>query len=190
MSKNKPHVSHNSGNMEWITPPNIVEAASRWMQGIDIDIASSPEANALHKIPTYYTKSNSAFDPLNPWYGSVYINPPYNRGVIDGFALELHQKLTYGDVKRATWLSNNATETKWCQLLVELKPYICFPYQRFKFLNNQLEPKGKPLQGQMIMGFSKWNEYNSFHEAFHNIGWIVSTMNGDLGRTVKAIEIE
>lgn len=60
---------------DFYTPPHIVEAARMAMGGIDLDPASHWRANREHRIDEYYTLHRSAFE--NPWYGRVWLNPPY-----------------------------------------------------------------------------------------------------------------
>lgn len=67
--------SQKAGVQDYFTPPEIIEAASAAMGGIDLDAASHPLANRTHKIPDYFHTGRSAFQ--NDWHGRVWLNPPY-----------------------------------------------------------------------------------------------------------------
>lgn len=68
-------VSQKVGVQDYFTPPEIINAAREAMGGIDLDAASHPLANRIHKIPDYFHTGRSAFH--NDWHGRVWLNPPY-----------------------------------------------------------------------------------------------------------------
>jgi hypothetical protein len=59
--KYRPHVSQNSGENEWYTPANYIEASRMVMGSIDLDPASSETANRTVCATAYYTKVNIFF---------------------------------------------------------------------------------------------------------------------------------
>lgn len=164
-----PHVSHNSGKEEWYTPSNFIEAARNVLGSIDLDPASNPIANTIVKANKYYTKSENGLE--KDWKGNVWLNPPYTAGLVDLFARKLVKEYNDGNVRSAIILTNNGTETKWGQLLLENCTAVCFPSKRVKFLDVDLKPIGAPLQGQMLCYFGE--HVDNFHIEFKNIGVIL-----------------
>ena len=141
------HVSHNSVENEWYTPAAIIEAARECMGGIDLDPASSEEAQQVVLASTYYTIEDDGL--AQPWSGRVWMNPPYERGLVERFVSRLLSSL---DVDQAVVLVNNSTETRWAQDLLSACSAVCFPAGRVRFIDPEGN-QGKPLQGQMILGF-------------------------------------
>src|SRR3990167_6719237 len=120
------HVSNNSGNNEWYTPPEIIKAARETMGTIDLDPASSAIANNRIEARAFYTAEDSGL--IKTWHGNI---------------------------SQACVLVNNATETAWGQQLLKHCDAVLFLAGRVKFLDIQGKANGAPLQGQMVIYFGE-----------------------------------
>ena len=162
--KNRPHVANNSGNNEWYTPAEYIEAARKAMGSIDTDPASNDIANKIVKAEKYYTVETNGL--AHDWTGNVWMNPPYSSDLISKFVEKLkEQRVNYN---QAIILVNNATETQWFYEIVKIASAVCFPKSRVKFYM----PDGKtgaPLQGQAVLYVG--DNYEKFISAFGGIGW-------------------
>ena len=160
----RPHVANNSGNNEWYTPAEYIEAARKAMGSIDTDPASNDIANNIVKAEKYYTIETNGL--AHDWTGNVWMNPPYSSDLISKFVEKLkEQRANYN---QAIILVNNATETQWFYEIVKIASAVCFPKSRVKFYM----PDGKtgaPLQGQAVLYVG--DNYEKFISAFGGIGW-------------------
>ena len=170
----KPHVTHNSGNNEWYTPVDFIARARQAMGSIDLDPASSEEANEVVGATEYYT---AEMDGLSrEWNGNVWLNPPYASGLVDRFVDHLIDELDAARVMRAIVLVNNATETKWFQKLLAASIFVCFPAGRVRFWKPGTAEVGAPLQGQAILycrNQSVMARSDGFILAFGDIGTVL-----------------
>src|SRR5262249_50102678 len=106
------HVSHNSGEQHWYTPPEYLDAVRQVFGGeIDLDPASSGIAQQTVKAAKYFTTEDDGL--TQPWGGRVFLNPPYASGLVEPFVDKLVDELAADRVTEAILLVNNATETKW-----------------------------------------------------------------------------
>lgn len=160
----RPHVANNSGNNEWYTPSEYIEAARKAMGSIDTDPASNDIANKVVKAEKYYTIETDGL--AHDWHGNVWMNPPYSSDLITKFIEKLKEQR--GNYEQAIILVNNATETQWFYEIVKISSAVCFPKSRVKFYM----PDGKtgaPLQGQAVLYVGDNTE--NFISAFGGIGW-------------------
>jgi len=147
--KKSAHVANNSGNNEWYTPPEYIEAARYVMGDIDLDPASSSVANGIVGAATFYTQDDDGL--AHDWRGRVWMNPPYASHLIGKFTDKLMKHVKQGDVSEACVLVNNATDTGWFDKLFDVAMCACFVRGRIKFIDVEGNSSGAPLQGQVVL---------------------------------------
>ncbi|MBU1172998.1 MAG: ParB N-terminal domain-containing protein [Proteobacteria bacterium] len=165
----KPHVSHNSGENEWYTPPDIIEAARKVMGEIDLDPASSSIANKIVKAKKFFTSADDGLS--HKWVGRVWLNPPYSQPLITQFAEAVVNEYKSNRITQACILVNNATETNWFQSMNEQASALLLLKSRVKFVNQKGEAIGAPLQGQIILYFG--NNVAEFETVFKDKGQVM-----------------
>jgi hypothetical protein len=162
-----PHVARNSGENEWYTPQEFIQAAHNAMGGIDCDPASCEQANRVIGAGVYFDKDSNGLEQL--WRGRVWMNPPYAQPLIGLFAEAVANKFETGEIEQACVLVNNATETAWFQRMLETAQTLCLPRTRVRFLDPHGRP-GAPLQGQAVIYFGQ--RHAEFRNAFAGFGAI------------------
>lgn len=163
-----PHVSYNTGENEWYTPPEYIASANRVMGWIDLDPASSAKANKIVKAKKFYSRENSGLDNNNKWGGRVWMNPPYSLELIRPFTSRYVENVENGNISQGIVLVNNATETNWFKSLIGVSSAIAFPTGRVRFLDPDGNP-GDPLQGQAVIYTGK--QIDKFRREFEKFGW-------------------
>ena len=138
-----PH-HRDSGNQEWYTPALIVEAARLVMGTIDLDPASSPEANRTVRAARIYTANDDGLS--HPWAGRVWLNHPYGRaaGHNDRWIAYLIAEYQAGRVSQAVAITWASTDTAWFARLMDYP--ICYTYGRPKFTQPARMMAGAPAK--------------------------------------------
>lgn len=166
------HVAQNSGENEWYTPPQYIEAARVVMGSIDLDPASSAVAQKTVKAKRWFGIDNDGLDKV--WRGNVWLNPPYAKDLISLFVAKLKDGIGDGDVLQAVLLVNNATDTAWFHDIAPLASAACFIKGRISFHDSTGTPANKPLQGQVALYFG--GRRGEFRDAFDAFGVVLAGM--------------
>jgi ParB family chromosome partitioning protein len=164
-SKN-PHVSYNTGEVEWYTPPDYISAAKAVLGEIDLDPASTAIANKIVKAKKYYTEDDSGLK--KKWAGRVWMNPPYATPLVTPFVEKFVLEYSDGNISEGIILVNNATETVWFSKIIKIASAVIFPTGRVHFISPDGET-GAPLQGQAVIYVG--NKPSKFISEFKKFGW-------------------
>lgn len=159
----------NTGEPDWYTPPEFVEAARAVLGGIDLDPATNPVAQEVIKASRYFTAADDGL--AQEWSGRVWLNPPYSHPEVKLFVEKLVESHQSGAVPSAILLTNNSTDTGWYQAVARVAGAICFPAGRIRFLDKEGEEAATPLQGQSFCYFGQ--DVQTFEEVFGEFGFVV-----------------
>lgn len=160
------HVTANSGENEWYTPPEYIEAAREVMGRIDLDPASCETAQANVKAKRFYTADDDGLSKR--WAGNVWLNPPYSKDLIGLFAAKVVEESARFD--QAVVLVNNATDTSWFHQLASVSSAACFLRGRVKFLDKTGTPANTPVQGQAVLYVG--DNVAKFADVFSSFGFV------------------
>jgi len=165
-------VARNSGDFEWFSPAEAVAAARRAMGGIDLDPASTPEANASVRAAAILTRQDDGLS--REWRGRIWLNPPYQSGLAAKFARKLIVELESGRVSQACLLVNNSTETRWFQALLQRAAAVCLWSGRMRFWHPSKADSSQALQGQAVLYFGA--SHDKFSSEFERYGCVLARL--------------
>lgn len=166
--KDHNHRAQGTGQNEWYTPAQYIEAARLVLGGIELDPASSDIAQKTVQAERYFTKADDGL--AKPWKArSVWLNPPYSQPEIWNFVEKLIAELTSGNVGSAILLTHNYTDTAWFHHAESIAAAICFTRGRVKFVDADGE-ECAPTQGQSFFYYG--TEPEKFNEHFLGYGFI------------------
>lgn len=158
----------NTGNDEWCTPSKFIELARKVMGSIDTDPASNDFAQQTVQATTYYTYFDNGLD--KPWYGKVWLNPPYSRGNLKKFSEKLIWEFKYGDCDEAIVLTSASTDTRWFHELSKVASAICLTRGRIKFIRLDGSIGKSPTSGHAF--FYLGPNVNAFRNHFSPVGLV------------------
>ena len=126
--------SRTASGDERYTPAWLTEAVRQVMGGIDLDPASSTQANLTVQAARFYTRETDGLK--NHWEGRIFLNPPFSTGLrpwVEKLAAEIQagrvgQAFVIGPTDMLTHLAS-----KWFRVLIEGSLFL--PGERIEFLD-------------------------------------------------------
>lgn len=155
-------------NNEWYTPKSILDPARMVLGEFDLDPASCEAAQKRVKARRFYTKEQNGL--THPWYGCVWLNPPYERALISRFVSKLLVELASGRVTAAIMLVDNCTDTAWFRKAARAAAVICFTEGRIQFIMPDGGIAGSPPRGQALFYFG--SDADKFMKHFAGLGLV------------------
>lgn len=149
---------------EWYTPENFMDCVREFLGKIDLDPASSEDAQKIVRAKRFYTKTDDGL--TKPWDGNVFVNPPYSTPLIGKFVAKAIAEQKAKRASVVVLLVNNCTDTSWFHSLLERSP-VCLTDGRLEFWRpNQTTFAAR--QGQAV--FCLGGDVKKFAKSFSKIG--------------------
>jgi hypothetical protein len=155
-----------SEGVEWYTPPVIRAAVVDALGGrVDLDPCADP--GRTFPAARHFTEEDNGL--AHPWVGSVYMNPPYGRG-ITAWTTKLRDELTTGWVTEAVALLPARVDTAWWH---DLDPAtVCFIRGRLKFSGYECSA---PFPSAAVYFGAN---HARFRHAFSHLGLLYASLDG------------
>jgi hypothetical protein len=159
------HRAEGTGENEWFTPSEYIEAARLVLEEIDLDPATHPIAQETIGATEFFTRADDGLK--QEWHGRVWLNPPYARGEIGPFIDKLIEEIEAGHVSAAVLLTHSYTDTEWFHKAATRISALCFTKGRVKFIDDAGDVCA-PTQGQAFFYYGQ--DIEEFAEVFGTFG--------------------
>ena len=163
-----------SGNTEWYTPNDIIEAARSAMGSIDLDPFSCEIANRAVKAGNFFSKDDDGFE--KEWFGNVWCNHPFSRVNNRRIFEKAEQEFSKGHVASICMITFASTSEQW--FVKSLKYPQCYIHGRTNYLDQRLNKIKGVTKGSVVTYIG--NSVHKFYESFKKIGTVkIAYSKGD-----------
>jgi phage N-6-adenine-methyltransferase len=156
-----------TGENEWYTPPQYIEAARACLGSIDLDPATAATAQKTIRAARFFTRDDDGLK--QEWHGRIWLNPPYSQPDIARFIDKLLIEVNAGRATEAILLTHNYTDTGWFHAAAGQCAALCFTRGRIRFVGASGEIAA-PTQGQAFFYFGPG--LDRFRASFGSFGFI------------------
>jgi phage N-6-adenine-methyltransferase len=160
-----------SESVEWHTPGRYIEAAREVLGAIDLDPASSAQANAVVRAAVFFSKDDDGL--AHEWSGHVFTNPPYGRTADGGslaaaFCNKAIEQYETGNIDACIILVNSLHSQSWQAPLFDYP--FCLVDHRVQFVSADGEENKNPTFQNMFVYLGR--DVGKFVEVFSRFGYV------------------
>lgn len=158
-------INADSGNTEWYTPSEIIEAARKTLGRIDLDPFSCSKANEKVNASYIFTKDDDGF--TKSWFGKVWCNHPFSRENNKRIAEQVSNQY-YGNDCEIVMITFAATSEAW------FKPLLNYPQCYLHGRTNYIDQFGNKVKGCTKGSVVTYlgNNLEDFYQAFKHLGTV------------------
>jgi DNA N-6-adenine-methyltransferase Dam len=164
--------NYSSASVEWYTPARYLEGVRLVLDKIDLDPASSTEANAVVRASKIFTKDDDGLKQA--WFGRVFMNPPYGRtedgkGSLAGaFCRKAIAEYECGNVKACIILVNSLHSQSWQAPLYDYA--FCLVDHRIHFISADGQENASPTYQNVFVYLG--HDVLKFAKVFARFGYV------------------
>jgi len=156
-----------TGENEWYTPLQYIDAARKVMGEIDLDPATSEFGQKRIQAKSHFTQKENGL--VLPWHGKIWLNPPYSQPLISQFIEKAINEHEQKQITELIALTHNHTDTQWFHSLESISSFLCFTKGRIKY-EKEDGTIAAPTQGATF--FYIGSHSHRFREVFQAFGFI------------------
>jgi hypothetical protein len=164
--------NYSSESNEWYTPGKYIAAVREALGDIDLDPASSAQANATVRAKDVFTQEDDGL--ARGWFGRVFVNPPYgrtpeHRSLAAAFCNKAISEYDSGNVEACIILVNSLHSQTWQAPLYDYT--VCFVDHRVHFVSADGEENENPTFQNVFVYLGR--DVAKFAAAFSGIGYVM-----------------
>jgi ParB family chromosome partitioning protein len=163
--------NYSSESVEWYTPARYLEAARDVLGSIDLDPASSAQANVTVHATEFCSKDDDGL--AREWSGRAFLNPPYGKTADGGslaaaFCNKAIEQYKAGNIDACIILVNSLHSQSWQAPLFDYP--FCLVDHRIQFVSADGEENKNPTFQNMFVYLGR--DVGKFADVFSRFGYV------------------
>lgn len=164
--------NYSSASVEWYTPVCYLDAVREVLGDIDLDPASSEQANQTVRADRIFTKEDDGL--ARDWFGRVFLNPPYGRiaggeSLAGAFCAKAIEQFEAGKIDAGIILVNSLHSQSWQAPLYDFP--VCFVDHRIQFASADGEVNKSPTFQNIFIYLGR--DIGKFAASFDRFGYVM-----------------